>query len=178
MIRVSPLRLLVPALFSVAVAACSSEPVVIQAGGPQRATTFSPASEVTGSALATDRVVKIDEAQEKQIALLGGVKIGVLTVYNPFNGGAPGELGVWPGASLDAAGLGATHARVIKVDGWNEGGEVRVQYALWHCSPQRWSALPEALKPRPLSNQNDARIVSWATATANASSTEKRSALR
>jgi hypothetical protein len=143
---------------TLALTACGEQPGA-QAPGPKRTTTFNPASEVTGSALATDRVVKINEGEETKLAALGAVRLGILTVENPFNADYGGEHTVWPGASVDAAGLGATHARVLKVEG--SEGAVKVQYVLWHFSPQRWSALPDTLRPKPLPDANDARVVTW-----------------
>jgi hypothetical protein len=140
-----------------------------------RKTNFVPAPEVTGARLATDRAIKIEDEQAKGMSALGGVKLGVLSVrvierIDPVSG-EWSERVVWPGASIDAAALGATHARTLSVEAPRVSttsvcggpraagcgnnvltGAVTASYELWHVPSDRWTELPEALRPNPIAD--------------------------
>jgi hypothetical protein len=103
---------------------------------------------------------------------LGGVKLGLLHVHvvdrvDPMTGEWTEKV-VWPGASIDAAALGATHARRVSLeapqpsrfdcgrrrnaacDGPSMTKAVTASYELWHVAPERWAELPESLRPNAL----------------------------
>jgi hypothetical protein len=135
-----------------------------------RETSFVPAPNVSGSRLATDRAVKLRAADEEAMSTLGAVKLGVLHVrvvdrVDPM-AEKWAEQAVWPGASIDAAALGATHARALSLapeasprdcgsrrspcDYPSMRKAVTARYELWHVEPERWAELPESLRPNAL----------------------------
>lgn len=141
------------------------------AAGIRRETSFVPAPKMEGARLATDRVVKMIEADEEAMTALGGVKLGVLHVrvvdrVDPWESEWQDEM-VWPGASVDAAALGATHARRLSIEapqlfpfdcGFHRHACANppmtraavARYELWRVAPERWAELPERLRPAPL----------------------------
>jgi hypothetical protein len=158
----------------------------MQTLGAHRNTSFIPAPNVDGSRLVTDRVVKLMAADEEAISKLGGVKLGVLHVrvvdrVDPMSmPGAWADTVVWPGASVDAAALGATHARKVTtapppppldcVRSRNVPCQtlpmtatVTASYELWHVAPERWAELPENLRPNalPASAIRDVQPGNW-----------------
>lgn len=150
----------------------------------RRETSFVPAPRVGGSPLVTDRAVKLAAADEEALLALGGVKLGVLHVHvvdrvDPTEDEWTHKV-VWPGASIDAAALGATHARKISLEvpqrspfdcrfrrtpceGPSMTKAVKASYELWHVAPERWAELPEGLRPKalPASAIRDVQPGNW-----------------
>jgi hypothetical protein len=170
--------------------ACLSgcHPVPVGYHGPptiRRETSFVPAPAVAGSRLVTDRAVKMMAAHEDAVSALGGVKLGVLHVrvvdrIDPITGKFTENV-VWPGASIDAAALGATHARTVSLElpqpDWFDCGRrrntacdrsfaaraVTARYELFYVAPDRWAELPEDLRPNalPVSAIRDVQPGNW-----------------
>jgi hypothetical protein len=168
---------------------CQPVPVPVRAQTSpftiRRETSFVPAPTVGGSRLATDRAVKMVDADADAMTALGAAKLGVLHVrvvdrVDPATGEWTEKV-VWPGASIDAAALGATHARTLTLaepppsrfdcgrrrrspcDGPMTTKIVTATYELWHVPPERWAELPEGLRPNalPASAIRDVQPGNW-----------------
>ena len=174
------LRVALLSVFLALLSACGTTPMKSTGStGPswKRTTSFEPRANVTGSRLVTDRVLRIDEDHTEKVEALGGTKLGVLKVkvivgIPTTNASEFDESDVWPGASVDAAALGATHARRLSVQQLpprRPGKQaymtdtVTAEYELWHVDPDRWGELPKSLRPKmlPLSEIRDVQPGNW-----------------
>ena len=142
----------------------------------KRSTSFEPSPSVTGSRLVTDRALRMQEDHEEKLEALGSVKLGVLKVkvvagMQTSNMNQWTEDAVWPGAAVDAAALGATHARMVSIQPLPDRpgryhyvtDSVTASYELWHVDPDRWSELPKSLRPKelPASAIRDVQPGNW-----------------
>jgi len=145
-------------LFVMTAAACNDHPMIKSVHG--HTTTFHPAPQVKASSVVTERAVKIDVNDEAKIQAAGGTELGELRV-NAWNhqrrprhhftsSERPAEQDdsrAWPGVSVDAATLGATHALLIPELPNGKPSYFPPRYVLYYVDPARWDELPAELRP-------------------------------